>query len=203
MFGLILYNIINIFKKGEIEMNKGFGILIGVVVVILLIGMWGLGVSNNLVVMKEGIKQYEAEIDNQLKRRADLIPNLVNTVTGLKTHEQRLIDSVTSARSKMLQGSIQDRVAGNAELSRAINIMVEAYPVMKSDVAFVGLMDELSGTENRITVARGNYNKAAGQYNANIQTAPTNLIAGMFGHTRIEYLQVAETEKVVPKVEFK
>ncbi len=183
-------------------MNKTLGIIIGVIVVIGLIFMSGIGTVNGLAVMREGIKQQEAEINNQLKRRADLIPNLVSTVSGLKNHEKSLIDSVTSARANMQQGSMQNRINANAEVSRAINVLVEAYPQMKSDTAFVGLMDELSGTENRITVARKNYNDSVGNFNKRIATFPTMIYAGMFGYSAADYLEVAEADKEVPKVEF-
>ncbi len=180
-------------------MKKGLVILIIVIVVIALSWM---SVYNNLISTEERINQKQSEIDNQLKRRADLIPNLINTVKGLTTQEQKLVDSVTSARAKMTTGTTQERLQANTELTRSLNVIVENYPVLKSDTAFTGLMDELAGTENRIAVARKGYNDEIGAFNILIKRFPTSIIASVSGFSSKTYLEVDETDKELPGVEF-
>lgn len=178
-------------------------IVIGVIVaIILIIGFWGVSVNNSLVRMEESIAQNQAEIDNQLKRRADLIPNLVNTVKGIAGQEQKIVDSITSSREKMLNGNTQEKLNANADLTSNINLLVENYPEIKSDAAFTSLMDELAGTENRIAVARKNYNEQVAEYNKKIKTFPTTLIAGMTGHEKASYLEVSEADKQNVDVNF-
>lgn len=179
-------------------MKKGLIILIAVVIIIAL--FYG-SVYNNLVTANEKINQEQAEIDNQLKRRADLIPNLVSSVKGLTTQEQALVDSVTAARAKMTSGNMDDRLAANDALTSSINVLVENYPTLKSDTAFTGLMDELAGTENRISVARKNYNDKVGSFNTLTKRFPTNIIASMSGFSAKPYLETSAEDKTVPNVE--
>lgn len=180
-------------------MKKGLVIIIGIAVVIAL--FWG-SVYNGLVASNEKINQQQSEIDNQLKRRADLIPNLINTVKGLTKQEQALVDSVTAARARMSAGTTQEKLNANDELTRSINILVENYPVLKSDTAYTGLMDELAGTENRIATARKNYNDSVGTFNTKVKTFPTSIVAGMSGFSAKAYLETSETDKAVPNVQF-
>lgn len=176
--------------------------LIILVALIVIIGIYFVSVNNSLVSLEETINQNQAEIDNQLQRRADLIPNLVSTVKGLTSHEQGIIDSITAARQKMLSGSTQEKLDANAQLSTNINILMENYPTIKSDTSFISLMDELSGTENRIAVARKNYNDDVGEFNKKIKKFPDSMIASMLGFDAHSYLEVADEDKVVPNVEF-
>lgn len=176
--------------------------IIIIIAIILVIAFGWVSIYNRLASSLEFINQKQSEIDNQLKRRADLIPNLVNAVKGLTKQEQSVVDSVTSARTKMTTGTTQSRLNASSELSTAINVMVENYPVLKSDTAFVSLMDELAGTENRITVARKAFNDGVGKYNASIKTYPTKIIAGVSGFNATEYLEVEEQDKTTPTVEF-
>lgn len=180
-------------------MKKGLIILVAILVILLL--FYGF-VYNNLVSKDEKINQEQAEIDNQLKRRADLIPNLVSTVKGLSKQEQALVDSVTAARSKMTTGNMEDRLAANDNLSTSINILVENYPVLKSDSAYTGLMDELAGTENRIANARRNYNNEVGSFNTLTKTFPTNVVASMSGFKVKPYLETSDEDKINPEVNF-
>lgn len=180
-------------------MKKGLIILIVVIVVILF--AW-FSAYNSLVAKNESIIQKQSEIDNQLKRRADLIPNLISTVKGLTAQEQKLVDSVTSARAKMSSGTTQEKLNANTELTRNINVLMENYPTLKSDTAFVSLMDELSGTENRIAVARKGYNDDVKSFNTYIKTFPTNIVASISGFTQKGYLEVSETDKQLPEVQF-
>lgn len=183
-------------------MKKSTIIVLVVVAVIALVAVWAISTNNTLVKLEVSIEQKQAEIDNQLKRRADLIPNLVNTVKGLTAQEQAIVDSITASREKMSSGSTQDKLDASAELTKNINFLVENYPEIKSDTTFISLMDELSGTENRIVVARKNYNDEVGVYNQKIKVFPSSIIASMFGHEKQEYLQVSEEDKQNPEVNF-
>ena len=180
-------------------MKKGL-IILAIVVVILIFG-W-MSIYNNLVAMNEKINQNQAEIDNQLKRRADLVPNLVSTVKGVTAQELALVNAVTDARVKMTTGTTQEKLAGSEALTTSINVLVENYPVLKSDTAFTGLMDELAGTENRIAVANKAYNDEVGLFNTNIKKFPSSIVASMSGFTTKTYLETTAAEKELPKVQF-
>ena len=173
-------------------MKKSTIIILVVVAVIALVVIWAISTNNSLVKLEVSIEQKQAEIDNQLKRRADLIPNLVNTVKGLTKQELDIVNSITASREKMNSGSTQDKLDANTELSRNITLLVENYPEIKSDATFTSLMDELSGTENRIAVARKNYNDEVAVYNKKIAVFPSSIIANMFGHEKVEYLEVSD-----------
>ncbi|MDD3304407.1 MAG: LemA family protein [Clostridia bacterium] len=183
-------------------MKKSTIVILVIVGILVLAVIWGISTNNSLVRLEESIVQKQSEIDNQLKRRADLIPNLVNSVKGLTKQEQAIVDSITASREKMSTGSTQDKLNANTELSKNITFLVENYPEIKSDAAFTSLMDELSGTENRISVARKNYNDEVAVYNKQIKIFPSSVIAGMFNHEKAEYLQVTEEEKQNPEVKF-
>lgn len=180
-------------------MKKTLAIVFVVLFIVILIFV---GMNNGLVTMNEKINQKQAEIDNQLKRRADLIPNLVSSVKGLTTQEQKLVDSVTAARAKMGSGTTQEKLNANSELTTSLNILIENYPTLKSDTAFIALMDELAGTENRIAVAKKGYNDEVETFNAKIKTIPTNIVASITGFKTREYLVVSETDQNLPNVEF-
>lgn len=183
-------------------MKKSTIIILVVVAVIALVVIWAISTNNSLVKLEVSIEQKQAEIDNQLKRRADLIPNLVNTVKGLTKQELDIVNSITASREKMNSGSTQDKLDANTELSRNITLLVENYPEIKSDATFTSLMDELSGTENRIAVARKNYNDEVAVYNKKIAVFPSSIIANMFGHEKVEYLEVSDEDKENPEVNF-
>lgn len=183
-------------------MKKSTIIILVVVAVIALVAIWAISTNNSLVKLEVSIEQKQAEIDNQLKRRADLIPNLVNTVKGLTKQELDIVNSITASREKMSSGSTQDKLDANTELSRNITLLVENYPEIKSDATFTSLMDELSGTENRIAVARKNYNDEVAVYNKKIAVFPSSIIANMFGHEKVEYLEVSDEDKKNPEVNF-
>lgn len=184
-------------------MNKIGWIIIALVVVLVAGGIMS---YNGLVSMNENVNGKWSQIDNQLQRRADLIPNLVNTVKGYATHEQQAIQTVADARAKLAgaQGPIA-KAEANGELSGALSrllVVAENYPNLKADKNFRALMDELSGTENRLTVARKDYNDAVQVYNTKIRTFPTSAIAGMMGFGPKEYFKVEEGAKQVPQVNF-
>lgn len=182
-------------------------IAIIVIVVILIAIIAGLVSSyNGVVSLSEEVDNKFATIDTMLQRRADLIPNLVNTVKGYTNQEQAVIDSVTDARAKLAgANSVEEKANADQELTSALNnllVVVENYPDLKSSQNFINLSDELAGTENRIATARKDYNDAVKEYNTKIKRFPTNIVSGMFGYGEKEYFQVSEGSEEVPTVDF-
>ena len=182
-------------------------IVIIVVVVILVAIIAGLVSNyNGVVSLSEEVDNKFATIDTMLQRRADLIPNLVNTVKGYTNQEQAVIDSVTDARAKLAgANSVVEKANADQELSTALSnllVVVENYPDLKSSQNFINLSDELAGTENRIATARKDYNDAVREYNTKIKRFPTNIVSGMFGYGEKEYFQASEGSEEVPTVDF-
>lgn len=182
-------------------------IIIGVIVLIILIFLFSvLGTYNRLVALDEGVKTAWSQVENQLQRRLDLIPNYVETVKGYAKHEREVLTEVTKARAKVAgAGSIEGKIAANNELSSALArllVVVERYPDLKANQNFIRLQDELAGTENRIAVERRRYNEAVRMYNTKIRSFPTNIMAGMFGFGRADLFQAPEAAKEPPKVKF-
>ena len=183
-------------------------IVVAVLVVVLLMffGMY-IGAKNQMVAKNETIKSNWAEVDNNLKRRADLIPNLVETVKGITGQEQAVFGEIARARSALLSASTpKDKIAANGQLDGAFGrllAVVENYPQLKSSENFLRLQDELAGTENRLAVSRKRYNDSIQDYNTFILQFPNSLFAGIAGFSRNnDYFQVSETERQVPKVNF-
>ena len=186
---------------------KKKGIIIAIIVgLVVILGIALISANNNLVSMEAEVDAAFANIDTNLQRRADLIPNLVNTVKGYAAHEQEAIDSVTEARAKLTGAStVEEKAAADSALSTALNnllVVVENYPDLKASANFTQLADELAGTENRIAVARRDYNDAVQSYNTAIRKFPTSLVAGLFGFTQKDYFQASEDAYDVPNVEF-
>src|SRR5690242_15905527 len=187
---------------------KGALIIVGVVVVVgLIFGSQLVGSRNQLVTERNEIDARWAQVDNDMKRRADLIPNLVETVKGYAKQEQTVIGEVANARAALLGAhSKQDEIAANSQLSGAIGrllLLQENYPQLKSNENFLRLQDELAGTENRIAVDRRDYNEAIKRYNTNVELFPTNIAASIFGFQRDKaYFQTTAEEKKVPQVKF-
>lgn len=182
-------------------------IVIIVVVVILVAIIAGLVSNyNGVVSLSEEVDNKFATIDTMLQRRADLIPNLVNTVKGYTNQEQAVIDSVTDARAKLAgANSVGEKANADQELSTALSnllVVVENYPDLKSSQNFINLSDELAGTENRIATARKDYNDAVKEYNTKIKRFPTNIVSGMFGYGEKEYFQASEGSEEIPTVDF-
>ena len=182
-------------------------IVIIVVVVILVAIIAGLVSNyNGVVSLSEEVDNKFATIDTMLQRRADLIPNLLNTVKGYTNQEQAVIDSVTDARAKLAgANSVGEKANADQELSTALSnllVVVENYPDLKSSQNFINLSDELAGTENRIATARKDYNDAVKEYNTKIKRFPTNIVSGMFGYGEKEYFQASEGSEEVPTVDF-
>lgn len=180
--------------------------IIAVIAIVLILIVSFVSSYNSLVIKREETEEKLSVIDVQLKRRADLIPNLVSTVKGYAKHETEAIDAVTKARTKYGSATTtKEMAAADGELSSAISrllVIAENYPDLKADANFRQLSDELSGTENRIAVARKDYNEAAKEYNTRLVRFPSNLIAGMFGFEKSAYFEASEADKTVPKVEF-
>ncbi len=187
-------------------MKKAIVPIIIIIAVIVIIGGTLASSYNGLVTMSEEVDQKWSQVENVLKRRADLIPNLVNTVKGYASHEEDVLMGVTQARSGLENASNpQEMAEANDQLTEAIsrlNVVVESYPELKADAQFTQLMDELSGTENRIAVERKRYNEAVQKYNTKIKRFPTSIIAGMFNFEPREYFQVSEKDKEAPVVDF-
>lgn len=187
-------------------MKKSNIIIIVLVIVILVICGFGVLKYNNLVSLSENVDNKLADINVQLERRADLIPNLVNTVKGYMEHEQIVIDSITNSRAKMVNAtSIDEKNEANNELTAALNnlyVVIENYPELEADSSFIQLQDELAGTENRIAVARKDYNEAAMDYNKSIKSFPINIIANMLNFEEKDYFEVSDGKTEVPNVSF-
>ncbi|MCQ4894417.1 MULTISPECIES: LemA family protein [Anaerotruncus] len=190
------------------KMSTGVVVLIAVLAIIVIIGVSLVGGYNGIAAARENVDTQQAAIQTQLQRRADLIPNLVNTVKGLAAQEQSVIDSVTEARAQLAgaQGmGMEELAAANDNLSSALSrllMVVENYPEIQSSQGYISLMDELAGTENRISVARNDYNDAVKSYNSRIITFPNRLVAGMFGFEKAEYFTAPESAQSAPDVNF-
>lgn len=184
---------------------KGFLIGLGVVALVLVIG--AIGIYNNIVSFHETITTKWAQVENQLQRRNDLIPNLVNSVKGYASHEKTVFEDVTKARSQWSNaGTMDDKVKAAANMDAALSrllLVVENYPNLKADQTFLRLMDELSGTENRIAVERMRYNDAVRDYNITVRRFPGNIVAQMFGYkVATEYFKAEDKGRRVPEVNF-
>ena len=183
-------------------------IVVLVVALILVVALYSffVGNYNKFVKMDVGIKAAWAQVENQLQRRYDLIPNLVETVKGYAKQEKDVLVEVTNARAKVGgAGTIPDKIAANNQLTGALSrlmLVVEKYPDLKSNQNFLKLQDELAGTENRIAVERMRYNDTVKIYNEAIRTFPANLLAGMYGFAEAAFFKVDEVAKAVPKVQF-
>jgi LemA protein len=185
--------------------NKASAILAIVVVVAFLL-VFAFSSYNGLVAAEENVNSKWSQVENQLQRRADLIPNLVETVKGYAAHEEEIFTEVTKAREKLISaGSVAEKAQADAELTSALSrllAIVENYPTLKADANFRQLADELAGTENRIAVARMDYNNAVQRYNSRIRSFPTSIIARIMGFEKKEYFKAEEGAYEVPKVDF-
>jgi LemA protein len=174
------------------------------VVCVLIIAL--IGTYNGMVSSNTNVDGKWAQVENQLQRRMDLIPNLVETVKGYAGHENETIKAVADARSKLASAQTPaQKGEANGELSNALSRLLmiqENYPNLKADAHFKQLMDELSGTENRLAVARKDYNTAVQNYNVKIKSFPTVMFANMFGFMPREMFKADEAAKTAPKVNF-
>src|SRR6266699_3462289 len=188
-------------------MKKGLLVLILFVVVALMMGNSFISGRNQMAVKREAVNAAWAQVDVVLQRRADLIPNLVETVKGFAAQEQTVFGDIAKARSALLSAhSPAEKIAANGQLDSALGrllVVVENYPQLKSNENFLRLQDELAGTENRIAVERRRYNEAIQDYNTFIALFPSNLVAGLGGLTRNDaYFKTEEGARQAPKVNF-
>ena len=195
------------FKK-----NKGMVITLAVIAVIAL---WSISAYNGMVGMDEGVQGKWADVETQYQRRADLIPNLVNTVKGYAAHEKETLAAVVQARSEATSVKIDptnmtaEQMAQYQQAQNGVSsalgkllVVVEKYPDLKANQNFLELQAQLEGTENRITVARRNFNEAAKEYNTAIRKFPKNILAGMFGFEKKAYFEAEQGAEKAPQVEF-
>jgi len=190
--------------------NKGLLITLGVILLLIVatIGSF-IGTYNQLQQLDETVNSQWAQVENQLQRRSDLIPNLVNTVKGYASHEKSIFIGVADARAKLSgavkSGDMKSVNKANAEFSGSLSRLLaiaENYPQLKADQNFIALQDEIAGTENRLAVARKDYNDSVKTINAIIRTFPTSIIASVSGVKSREYFQVEEGKTAVPDVKF-
>ena len=192
--------------------NKTLWIVGGVVVLLII---WGISVYNGLVKVQVGVEQEWSNVETQYQRRADLIGNLVATVKGYAEHEKSTLTDVITARAAATQTKIdaqnltpekmKEFQAAQGELSSALGrllVIIERYPDLKANQNFLELQAQLEGTENRIQVARRQYNTVAGEFNKKVRVFPTNIIAGLFGITTKPFFEADEASSKAPKVEF-
>lgn len=187
-------------------MKKVLGPLLTVVVLLAILGMMIVPSYNKFVSQEETVDQAYAQVENQLQRRLDLIPNLVNTVKGYASHEKEVLTEIADARARLAgaQGP-EEQAAADAELSSALSrllVVVENYPDLKANQQFTQLMDELAGTENRIGVARQDYNNEVATFNRQIKRFPGKIVASIFGFEEKEYFKADPAAGKAPEVDF-
>lgn len=181
--------------------------LLGVIIVLaVLIGGLIVPKYNSLVVLDNEVDEAFAQVQVVVKRRADLIPNLVETVKGYAAHEQETLEKVVQARKQVIDAKTPEELA-QAEQSMSsaigdINVVVESYPELKADVGFLNLQAQLEGTENRIATERQRYNTKVSEYNKNVRKFPMNIFAGMFGFTQKQFFEAPASEQDAPQVSF-
>ena len=193
-----------------IKKNLGLVITIGIIAIAV---MWCISGYNGLVSMDEGVQNKWADVETQYQRRADLIPNLVNTVKGYAAHEKETLESVVKARSEATSVKIdpsnmtaeqmaqyQNAQNGVTSALSKLLLVVEKYPDLKANQNFQELQSQLEGTENRIAVARRDYNAVAKEYNTAVRKFPKNILAGMFGFEKKEYFEAQEGSEAAPEV---
>lgn len=200
-------------KRGMII---GCSVAGGLLLLILILVMWGVGSYNKIVTLNETVTQSWSQVENQYQRRADLIPNLVNTVKGYANFERGVLTDVTEARAKVGQLNVSKDILNDpaafakfqqlqGELTGALSrllVTVENYPQLKANENFLQLQAQLEGTENRISVERRRFNETVQEYNTNIKRFPTAMFAGIYGFRERPYFQAAPGSETVPKVDF-
>jgi LemA protein len=193
-------------------------LLVGLVILAVVIGLvvWGVGINNQLVSLQQNVNEKSAQVQNVYQRRADLIPNLVETVKGFATQERTVLTEVTEARSKASSIQLTPETlndpkamerfqAAQGQLTGALSrlmVVVEKYPELKSNQNFLQLQSQLEGTENRITVERQRFNQAVREYNTRLGLAPGSIVARLLGFTPKAYFEAAPDAATPPKVKF-
>lgn len=185
--------------------KAGKAVLI-IIAVIVVLALAALRSYNGLVALDENVNQSYADLQTAVQRRADLIPNLVSTVKGYAAHEEDTLTKITEARARVNEAQTpQELSEANAQLSQAIgdiNVVVEAYPELKANQNFIQLQDELAGTENRIAVARKDYNDVVKIFNSKVRRFPTSIFANMLGFSTRDYFEADPGSEKAPAVDF-
>ena len=187
-------------------MDTSVIIIVIIVGILLLLVFYAIGIYNKLVNARNKVDNQFSQIDIQLKRRADLIPNIVETVKGYAKHEEGTLTAVIEARNKAVSASsVNDKVDANNQLTGALNklfALSEAYPELKANTNFMSLQNDLKDTEDKITYARQFYNDSAMMFNNLVEMFPSNIVASMFGFKKYQFFEAKEAEKETPKVKF-
>lgn len=187
-------------------MRNGLKGVIALLVIVAILVLPVFSSYNGLVVSDEAVNSAWSQVENQLQRRMDLIPNLVNTVKGYASHEEKIFTSITQARAKFLEAKTvtekDEAYQQFLDVYDGIKVIIESNPEIKADANFRQLHDSLEGTENRINVARMDYNNAVQTFNTKIRRFPTVIIARMFGFEMKDYFKAAEGAKQAPTVDF-
>ncbi len=191
-------------------MNRNTTVIVAALAVIagisILFGGWYVSVRNSLVRTEQQVESAWSEVENQLQRRYDLIPNLVETVRGYASHEQEVFTAIADARSRI--GSAQgmdETVSAYEQMESALSrllVVVEDYPDLKADRSFIRLQDELAGTENRLAVARRRYNETVQRFNESVLVFPASFVADSLGYSRKPYFEIEEAARSAPRVSF-
>ena len=201
-------------QQNQLQQNKRtrsrwvMGTLVGVLLLFLILGGGACGTYNSLYGKREVVKQKWSDVDVNLQRRADLIPNLVNTVKGYTKHEEQVFSEIAQARSRLInpQATPEEKIAANAQMDSALSrllVISEAYPDLKASEQYKNLMTQLEGTENRIGVARRDYNEKVADYNISRGRFPGVIFAGLFGFQREEEFKADPSNSEVPPVDFR
>lgn len=181
-------------------------LIAAILIVGIIVALVGVAIYNGLVTGRQGVRNGWAQVDVQLKRRHDLIPNLLNTVKGFATHEKETLESVINARSRATSAATASEVIkAEGELTQALGRLLsvtEAYPDLKANANFLQLQTELSATEDRIAFSRQSYNDSVTRYNTSTEVFPNVLLAGLFGFKGEPLFEAASAEKVAPEVKF-
>ncbi len=183
-------------------MSTALWIILGIIALLVVIII---GLFNSLISLRNKVKNAWAQIDVQLKRRYDLIPNLVDTVKGYMKHEREVLTEITKARSSLMKGSLEKRAEASEQVTNALKSLfavAENYPQLKASENFKMLQEELSGTENKISYARQHYNDMVMTFNTKIQIFPNNIFANMLGFKKEDFFKTEESEKKPVKVKF-
>ena len=188
------------------ECIKKNSIVVGIIGVLVVIIIAFFSIGNGIVKEQNSVDSAFADIDTQLQRRNDLIPNLVSTVKGYAAHEEKIFTAISTAQSAMTKAeTVTNKAAANDQVSSALNGLLRlqvSYPDIKADKQFTQLADELAGTENRIAVARTRYNDVVKTYNNKVTLFPTSIVAGMRGATKKDFFKASESAKNTPSVDF-
>lgn len=189
--------------------NNSKTVLLAIIIILVIIAFWTVGTNNTLVSLSQEVESSQADIETTLQRRNDLIPNLVATVKGYASHEEEVFTEIADARSKLASSIESEDMDAIGEASNSLDSALsrllaisESYPELRASEQFIALQDELAGTENRITVARQNYNEAVKEYNMAIKRFPNSIAAGMIGFYPKEYFEASEEAEIAPEVDF-